>query len=222
MDKIFQQQIRSMDLNEAGFQAVQIGLNTTASSSLSEHRNTHAMITQCQGQLQQIIRNQVTFGTVDQSAPPHCLTASGKPSATKTSVFWKCSSYHMPIGNLTISWQKSRLKQRSRRSRGSTPQVREASAIKVQFVPPLWLSRAVINYSVKMSCDLVSDQWRWGATLQPLTVNNHPFFLDAIKTLDGDGVRRSFAEGLAKPTDYALHYGYPVPWPEVCLESNLK
>ena len=60
-----------------------------------------------------------------------------------------------------------------------------------------------------------------GATLEPLTVNYNPIFIDAVNNVEVEGVRRSFAEGLAKPTDYILdRSGDPQHWYWVRLESN--
>ena len=74
----------------------------------------------------------------------------------------------------------------------------------------------MIRYSMKLSHALIDSEWRWGATLEPLTVNYNPYFIKAIESLDVEGVRKSFATGLAKPTDYVLANS-PVPWYSVCL-----
>ena len=181
------------------------------------------MLSQCQGQLQQVLRKYVSYGTNGNSAHLPTPRTRGSNTITETSIFWNYSSYRMPIGLLKIGLKESRQKENSGRS---TTQVCTESAIAIEFVPPQWLSRVAINYSMKLSYDLISDQWRWGATLNPLTVNYNPFFINAVKTLDVEGVRRSFAEGLARPTDCLLHLeGDPKPWYEVRLqplfESNI-
>ena len=175
------------------------------------------MLNQCQGQLQQVLRNHITFEKVGNSV---CLSgprARESNTITGTTVFWKYSSYRMPIGSLQIRLDES---QQSKSSGRSTPQVCTESDIAIQFMPPRWLSRVAINYSMKLSYDLISDQWRWGVILNPLTVNYNSFFINAVENLDVEGVRRSFAEGLARPTDYVLRRWYgPRPWYEVRLQS---
>ena len=200
-----------MDINEAGLQAIHSGLVNATSTSLEEHKTTHAMLRQCQSQMQTLVRNRVTFGTVEQSlrsASTH--TRASGPTTLKTFVFWSYFHYRMPIGMLEIHMKKSREKKMSRHS---APRVCTVSEIAVEFVPPPWLSRVAINYSMKLTCDLISSQWHWGAKLEPLTVNCNLFFNNAIDNLDVEGVRISFAEGLAKPTDYVLdECGSPEPW----------
>ena len=160
MDEIFQQHIRSIDMNEAGFQAVQSGLMTASSSSSEEHKKTHDMISQCQGQMQQILRNYVTFGTVahgehSQSIRPRAL----RPAITKNTVFWNYYSHRFPIGMLRIRLKQTRKTGISGRA---APQVRMKSEFAVEFVPPRWLSNFVINCSMKLSRDFIDSQWRWG------------------------------------------------------------
>ena len=216
MDEIFQQHIKSIDMNEAGFQAIQSSLMTASSSSSEEHKTTHAMLSQCQGQIQQILRNHITFGTVEHSIDsPSKRHRAWEPTSTKTIVFWTYYSHRLPIGMLRI-----RLNQASKttKSRRSSPQVWLESKIAIEFVPPLWLSNVLIKYSMKLSWDLNDSKWHWGANLKPLTVNYNPFFINAIKSLDVEGVRTSFATGLAKPTDYIINrHGRPVPWYSVRL-----
>lgn len=224
VDEVFQQQVRSMDMNEAGLQAVHSSLVTASSSSSEDHKATHAMLSHCQGQLQQVLRNNVTFGTVGNGKIWSTPRAGASNLISESTVFWKYHHYRMPIGTLKIRLRKSR---QSRNSSRSTPQICTESDIALEFVPPRWLSRVTIAYSMKLNHDLISDQWHWGATLKPLTVNYNPFFVNAVNNLDGEGVRRSFAEGLAHPTDYILdpnsEYilemdGSPRPWYEVRLE----
>ena len=201
LDKVFQRQVRSLDLSEAGFQAVHSSLVAASSSSSEDHKATHAMLNEFQGQLQKVLRNHVTFGPVGNTVRLSTLRARALNTITEATVFWKYSSYRMPIGLLKISLSENR---QSRSSGRSTLQVCTESVIAIQFVPPRWLSVVALNYSLKLSYDLIGDQWRWGATLNPLTVNYNPFFIDAVNNLDVEGVRRSFAEGLARPTDYLL------------------
>lgn len=216
MDDIFQQQIRSIDVNEAGFQAVQSSLMTASSSSSEEHKTTHAMISQCQGQMQQILRSYITFGMVAHGEhSPSIRSRALRPTITETTVFWNYYSHHFPIGMLQIRLKQTRKTGIPGRA---APKVRNKSELAVEFVPPRWLSNVVINYSMKLSWDLIDSQWRWGATLKPLKINEGPFFINALTSLDVEGVRASFATGLAEPTDHILGVnGFPVPWFCVCL-----
>lgn len=216
MNEVFQQQTESMDMNQTGFQAVRSSLITVSSSNSEEHKTTHEMLSQCQSQLQQIFRNHITFGTVRPSvhSPSHRFIASN-PITSKAIVFWQYWSYRMPIGMLRISLKQT---QQMRNSGFSTAQGCTESDIEVEFVPPRWLSSFLINYSMKLSHDLNSDHWRWGTTLKPLTVNYNSRFIEAVECRDVEGIQRSFAEGLAKPTDYILdNYGCE-PWYRVSLQ----
>ena len=207
-------------MNEAGFQAVHSSLVAASSSSSEDHKATQAMLIQCQGQLQQVIRNHVTFGTIENGLSLSTPRARNSNTIIKTTVFWKHLFYRMPIGSLEINLNESR---HSNSSGRSTPQVCTEAAIAIQFVPPRWLSGVVINYSMKMSRNSNIDQWRWGASLNPLTVNYNPIFINAVEDLDVGGLRRSFAEGLAKPTDYILRWGSDLwPWYDVSFVSSLS
>ena len=213
IDEVFEQHVRSMDMNEAGFQAVHSSLVAASSSSKEDHKKTHAMLSRFQSQLQQMVRKHVAFGTIGDgvrlSKPP---VRSSNPM-TETTVFWKHSFYCMPIGILKITRKTC---QRSRNSSRSASHVSTESDIAVEFVPPRWLSSVLINYSMKLSYDLVSHQLRLGATLRPLTVNYNEYFINAVLSVDVEGVRRSFAEGLARPTDCILGLRH---WSWVGLES---
>ena len=109
LQRVFQQQVKSMDINEEAFEAVHSRLLTTASSNLEEHRTTHAMLTQCQGQLQRLLRNHLTFGMANRSvdSPSSCSTASSI-SMTMMPVFWSYSYHRLPIGTLQISLNQIR------------------------------------------------------------------------------------------------------------------
>ena len=217
MDEVFQQHVRSININEAGFQAVHSGLIAASSSSLKDHQTTHAMLSQCQGQLQQVLRNHVTFGMIGNGVHSPKPRARALNPIAETTVFWNSFSYRMPIGMLKICLRKSR---QDGNSTSSTSQIYTGSDISLRFVPPRWLSKVVIVYSMKLDYDLISDQWQWGATLRPMTVNYNPCFNNAVRNRDVEGMRRSFAEGLAHGTDYILEStGYPIPWYQVGLES---
>ena len=219
MDEVVQQQVRSMDMNEAALRAVHSGLIDATSSNLEENKTTHAMVRQCQSQLQTLIRNKVTFGTIERSvrsASTH--TGASDHTTLETSVFWSYSHHRMPIGMLNIDVKKSR---ETKTSRKSAPRVCTGSEIAVTFVPPSWLSGVAFNFSMKVTCDLVSSQWYWGANLEPLTVNYNKVFIEAIEMADVEGVRRSFAKGLAKSKDYVLNRdGDLVPWYYLIAQSH--
>ena len=218
LNEVSQQQVRSMDVNEAGFRAVHSSLITASSSSAEEHKTTHAILNQCQGQLQQILRDRITFGKVGHSiySPPTRPKALNS-ATTETTVFWGYSFHRLPIGMLQICLHQTRRREKLKRS---AAEVCAGSEIVVTFVPPRWLSRIAIEYSMSLNWDLISSQWRWGATLRPLTVNYNQFFVNAVHNIDVEGVRKSFAEGLAKPTDYVLLWNRtPWPWYYVGLQS---
>ena len=215
MEEVSQQQLRSIDVNEAGFQAVHSGLISAASSNLEEHKTTHAMLSQCQGQIQQMLRNHLTFGTVGNGVRWSNPRAGASNPITETTVFWGRYTYRMPIGMLNMRLNQTR---QIRNSRCSAPQSCTESGVVVEFVPPPWLSRVVINYSMKLSCESIKHHLRWGATLECPTVNYNSFFVNAVMSFDVEGIRRSFSEGLAKPTDYILDDFGAYPWYKVCLE----
>ena len=215
--EVFQQQVRSININEAGFQAVHSSMFAASSSNSEEHKKTHAILSQCQGLIQEIIRNHITIESVDRSAnsPPTRPNAVGDTTTTSM-VFWKYRRLRLPIGMLDIKLSQTRQTKRSRRS---DPQVSAKSKIKVVFVPPRWLSSVVITYSMKLRYDLTSSRWHWGATLAPLTINENPFFINAIVTFNVEDLRTSFLRGLAKPTDHVLDHGLPIFWYQVRLKS---
>lgn len=217
LDEVSRQQVRSIDIIEQGFQAVQSSLITSSSSASEEHKMTHAMLSQCQSHMQQLLRKHLTFGVAEHSVHlPSTRPKALNPNTTETVVFWKYRSLCLPVGTLRIHLNQTRKIINSRRS---APQVYHKSKISVEFVPPPWLSSFVINYSMELSRNLINSHWRWGATLKPLTVNDNPFFINAVRSLDVEGVRTSFATGLASPTDYlanddAYENGLIKPWYE--------
>lgn len=211
IDEVFQQHVKSIDINKAGFQAIQSGLMAASSSNSEEHKTTHALLGQFQGQIQQILRSHITFGAAEHSirSPSNRPRALG-PTTTKTVVFWNYYSHRLPIGMLRIRLNQTR---KTKNSRRSNAQAGSESEIAVEFVPPRWLSNVLIKYSMNLSWDMNDSQWYWGATLKPLTVNYNPYFINAVERIDVEGVRTSFAMGLAEPTDYIIgRYGNPVPW----------
>ena len=218
--EVLQQQVRSSDINEAGFKAVHTSIFAASTSSSEEHKETHAMLRQCQGQLQQIIRDHIAFETNYQNvhSPPSRPEALRGTHTTST-VFWRDYRLRLPIGMLDINLSQTR---QIRSSKHLETRLCAKSGLEVVFVPPRWLSSVVIKYSMNLCCDLISSEWRWGATLMPLTVNENLFFREAIRSLDLEDLRSSFSKGLAKPTDQILYRGFPVPWYWVCFRLCLQ
>ena len=211
MDDVIQQQATSRVLNEAGLRAIHSSLITTSSSNLDEHKTTRAILSQYHG-----FRCSGTAGHSGHPVSTHYGTSNS--SATDMIVFWSHFYDRIPIGRLRVTLIQNR---QIRNSGRSTQRVCTKTKFAIQFAPPRWLSKVVINYSMKLSCDSISSQWRWGAALNPLTVNYNLFFIKAVivKKIDVEGVRRSFAEGLARPTDYLVdHHANPVPWYQVRLD----
>ena len=217
IDEVFQRQVRSIDISEAGFQAICSSMYAASSSSLKEHKTTRAILSQCQGLMQEIVRNHITFQQIDRSvhSPPSCPKTVGGTTTTRI-LFRKHRILRLPIGVLDINLNQTR---KTKRSRRSDPQVCAKSKLRLVFVPPRWLSNIVITYSMNLYCGLISSQWRWGATLAPLTINENPFFINAIKSLNIEDLRTSFLKGLAKPTDLVLCPVLPEPWYNVRLKS---
>lgn len=201
-------------MNEKGFQAVQAGLNKAVASSREGHEITNALLGTCNSQLNQILRNQITFGATRYSvSSPTNRSRPSDLTTMESNVFWKSYSPTLPIGNLRIRLNQIR---HSKRSRSSAPKQCTESKIEVTFVPPRWLSNVVMNYSIKLCYDWTSNQLGCGMELEPLTINHNPFFIDAVQSLDVEGMQRSFREGLARPTDYLIDWGqYVCPWYKV-------
>ena len=215
--EVCQQQVKSSSINEAGFEAVHSSMLAASSANSEEHKTTHAMLSHYQGLIQGIIRNHITFETIDRGvhSPSTRPKAVGGTHTTST-VYWKYRELRLPIGLLNVTLSQTR---QTKRSRLLEPQDCAESGLEVIFVPPRWLSSVVLKYSMNLYCDLISNQWRWGATLTPLTINDDPFFREAIRYVNLEDLRTSFSKGLAKSTDLILHRGLPVPWYRVCLKS---
>ena len=170
IDGVFQRQVESIDISEAGFQAVNSSMYAASSSISEEHKTTRAILSQCQSQIQQLIRNHITIESVDRSEnSPPTRPKAGEGTTTTSMVFWKYRRLRLPIGMLDINLSQT---QQTKRSRRSEPQVSINSNLKVVFVPPRWLSSIVITYSMNLCCDLIGSQWHWGATLAPLMLYN--------------------------------------------------
>ena len=201
VDNIQGTQTTAIEITEAGFQAVQSALVAAASFNREGHESTHAMLGE-QRTLMQRLGNHLTFG-----ASNNCVRAPrGGPdkwgsTAPMTTVYWKPFYHNLPIGYLRISLDRS---QDSKGSEDSTTPESTESNIKVTFVPPKWLTCLAVEYRMKLVYNFIGDQWHWGANLRPLTVNQNPFVINALETLDLGAIQKSFEEGFLHPTDYVL------------------
>ena len=214
LDEVFQQQARVIDISEAseaGLQAVHSGLMREG------HQVTQAMLSQYGTQLDQITRILGTGGhSVYSTSKVHKVSQS---TTTETSIFWRSFSHSLPIGNLNIKLSQARQSMRSKRS---ASQDHTKSKIEVTFVPPWWLSSLAVQYVMKLDHNLIGNQWRWSANLNPLTINYNPFFIEAAEDWDVEGLRESFRKGLARKTDYILDlWGAPIPWQTVSFPCTV-
>ena len=201
VDEIRCKQMKAIEVNEAGFQAVQSALVTAASFNREAHVSTHAMLRQ-QETLMQRLGTQLAFGN-NKNCPrsPHSCSDKWGCITPKTTVYWKTFYHSLPIGYLRISLDHSR---NCKGFEDSTSPESTESNIKVSFVPPKWLTCLAVDYRMKLGYDSIGDQWHWGANLRPLTVNQNPFVIDALEKLDLGAIQKSFEEGLLHPTDYVL------------------
>lgn len=210
-DNIRQQQDRAIDLNEVGHQAVLSSVIAAASSNLEAHKTTQNMVRQYQGETKQLLKSHTTFGKgVKGPTSPFARKRASNSVTMGTSVYWHWGSSRLPIGTLLITFHQSRQTTTSRHfSSGIFP----SSGFTANFVPPQWLSSLAIAYSIRLYYEMTSSQWRWDATLRPMTVNYDPFFIIAVKRLDVAGVDAAFASGRANPADHILlQDNLPEPW----------
>ena len=209
VDETRREQMRSIEINEAGFQAVQSALVTAVSFNREGHESTHAMLRQ-QETLMQRLGNQLALGdSMNFVRSPRTRCDKEGSTTPMTTSYYKTYYHSLPIGNLCIFVKQTRQCEGSENS--SSPENTESS-ISVTFVPPKWLTCLAVDYRMKLGYNSIGDQWHWGANLRPLTVNQNPFVIDALKRFDLGAIQKSFREGLIHPTDYVLHYGYPQPW----------
>ena len=210
VDEIRCKQMKAIEVNEAGFQGVQSALVTAASFSREGHESTHAMLRE-QRTLMQRLGNHLAFG-----ASNNCVRAplsdpdKWGSTAPTTTVYWKTFYYSLPIGYLRISLDHGH---NSKGSEDSPASESTESSISVAFAPPKWLTCLAVDYRMKLVYNSIGDQWHWGANLRPLTVNQNPFVIDALDTVNLEGIQKSFREGLLHPTDYVLMRGTDLrPW----------
>ena len=209
VDEMRCKQIRAIEINEEGFQAIQSALITAVSSNREGHESTQAMLRQHES-LMQRLGNRLASGYNDNCVRlPRTRSNSQSSTTSMTTVYWRTLYHSISIGRLRISTNQTR---RCRGSENSASPDSTESNIKVTFVPPKWLSCLAVDYRMNLGYDSVGDRWHWGASLRPLTVNQNPFVIQALSTVDLGAIQRSFREGLIRPTDYILEDGYVRPW----------
>ena len=198
LDETRREQTRSIEINEAGFQAVKFAL-------VAGHESTHAMLSQMQR-----LGNHLAFRASKNSVRSPRMPSDEWGSLTPmTTVYWKTLYHNLPIGKLRISIDQTR---HCKGSTDSSSLESTESSISVTFVPPKWLTCLAVDYKMKLSHNFIGDQWHWGAHLRPLTVNQNPFVINALETLDLGAIKESFSEGLIHPTDCVLDGTYVKPW----------
>ncbi|KAK0515176.1 hypothetical protein JMJ35_002555 [Cladonia borealis] len=209
VDEIRCKQMRAIEVNEAGFQAVQSALVTAASFNREGHESTHTMLRQ-QETLMQRLGKQLAFGNSNECVrSPHGRSDEWGSTTPMTTVYWKTLYHSLPIGKLCISIEQTRQCEGSENS--ASPESTESNIV-VTFVPPKWLTCLAVDYRMKLGYNSIGDQWHWGANLRPLTVNQNPFVIDALETVDFEAIQKSFREGLIRPTDYVLCHGRVQHW----------
>ena len=198
LDDIFRSQSKNLRSIQAGFQAAEVSVR-------NEHEITRTVLSQYHDRLVSTLGKRTGFALVGQR-----VRSSPQGLLTRTRFISKYLSLSLPIGTLNVYREGI---QDIDRSPKSSQQSHMKFDIKVTFVPPLWLSQIALQYALKINYEFVSNEWHWGASLRPLTINTNPFFLKAIEKFDVAAVMESFETGLARLTDYVLsNYGGPVPW----------
>lgn len=214
MDDMRCKQTRAIEIDEEGFQAVQSALITAVSSNREGHESTHAMLRR-QEILMQRLGNHLAFGDSRNCVRSSHSRFDAWGSTTQKTTFYRKTLYHsLPIGRLRISIDQT---QQCEDSENSSPPESTESNIKVTFVPPKWLTYLAVDYRMKLNYNSIGDQWHWGVSLKPLTVNQNPFVVKAYDTQDLGAIQKALREGLIHPTDYVLYYGHVQPWYQVRL-----
>ena len=219
VDEIQCKQTRAIEINEAGFHAVQSALVTAASFNQEGHESTHAMLRQQETLMQRLGNHLALRGSKNCVRSPTTRSDIWDSTTPMTTVYWKTLYHSLPIGILCISLYHGRDSKGSEDSK--LPESSESS-ISVTFVPPKWLTCLAIDYRLKLGYDFISDQWHWGVNLKPLTVNQNPFVIDALKNLDLGAIQKLFREGLIRPTDYVLRNVPDCPWVSTWYEVGLS
>ena len=218
VDETRREQMRSIEINEAGFQAVQSALVTAASFNREGHESTHAMLRQ-QETLMQQLGNYLAFGGSKNCVrSPRSRSDKMGLNTSRTTSYRKMFHHGLSIGTLRISINHTRDGKDSEDS--ASPESTESN-IAVTFAPPKWLTCLAVEYRMKLGYNSIGDQWHWGANLRPLTVNQNPFVIDALKTVDVGGIQKSFREGLIHPADYMIWEDKAIfPWYMVRLSHT--
>ena len=207
-------QMRAIEINEEGFQAVQSALVTAVSSNREGHESTQAMLRQQESLMQRLGNKFASEYNNNCIRLPRTRSNSQSSTTSMTTVYWKTLYHSLPIGKLRISIDQTR---RCRGSEESASPESTESNIEVTFVPPKWLTCLAVDYRMNLGYDSIGDQWHWGANLRPLTVNQNRFVIWALRRLDLGAIQKSFREGLIRATDYVLKWGLVRPWYTVRL-----
>ena len=219
VDEVRGEQVRTIEMTNLGFQAVRSALVTAVSSNREEHHSTHTMLRR-QEILMQRLGNHLAFGN-----SKICVRSSRTrsdiwgPITPKSTFYWKTRYHSLPLGILRISICQARKYKGAENS--ASPDSTESN-IEVTFVPPKWLTCLAIDYRMKLSYNSIEDQWHWGVNMRPLTVNQNPFVINALKSFDLRAIQKSFRDGLIRPTDYVLDsWGDILEWYKVRLSDIL-
>ena len=215
VDEVRGKQLRTIEMTELGFQAVQSALVTAVSSNQEEHHLTHTMLRR-QETLMQRLGNHLAFGNSKSCVrPSRTRSDTWGPITPNATFYWKTRYHSLPLGILRISICRAR---NYRGADNSAFLENTESDIEVTFIPPKWLTCLALDYRMKLSYNSIEDQWHWGVNLRPLTVNQNPFVINALKSCDLGAIQKSFRDGLIRPTDYVLNkWGHILEWYHVRL-----
>ena len=214
VDEMRCKQTRAIEINEDGFQAIQSALGTAVSINREGHESTHVMLRRQETLMEQLGNRLALRYGKDYVRLPRTRSDRRDSTTSMTTFCWKTYYHSLPIGKLRISTGHTRYRKDSEASASSE---RTESNINVTFVPPKWFTCPAVDYTIKLGYNSIVDQWHWGAKLKPLTVNQNPFVINALRKPDLVAIQKSFREGLIHPTDYILRHGHVRPWYSVCL-----
>ena len=213
LDRISQDQLKTVDVTEAGFQAVHSSFANMVSSNQGEHAATQAILNQFRGQLQQILRSCVTFALAGEktNSSSACFRKSNIISK-ETVVFRKWHRYSFPIGTLKLDLSQT---QQSTRTRRSTAKHSTAFKTRVTFVPPWWFSSFIFECAMTFNHCQANDHWRHSMSFKFPVINRNATFIKAVHEANVEGVIKSFQERIARPTDLVLDSLGIVHWSKV-------
>ena len=215
VDEVRGEQVRTIEMTNLGFQAVQSALVTAVSSNREEHNLTHTILRR-QETLMQRLGNHLAFGNSETCVrSSRTRTDTWGPITPKTTFYWKTRYHSLPLGILRISTCQAR---KYKDAEGSASLENTESNIEVTFVPPKWLTCLAVDYRMELDYNSIEDQWHWGVNMRPLTVNQNPFVINALKSFDLGAIQKSFRDGLIRPTDYVVSsWGAILKWYRVGL-----